>query len=369
MAALLDPATRPFPPATQRASLKIGILTFHRCINYGSYWQARCLVEGLRARGLDAVLLDHDDAQVNRAEWRCAFQPLLPERTPRSDFPAYRQKARAVLQEASALPLSRRFPLHQPEEMEEYDLVLIGSDEVWNMRHPWYGGKAAFYGHGLKAKRIASYAASFGNQESGLEGWWAELLRGLSAISVRDDNSARIVREATGIDPALVLDPCLQFPPQVRPAESEQGSYVAVYGHSFPGWYRERVCGWARQRGYRLVSIGYRNDWADEQRIEAGPVAFAELVAGAEAVATNFFHGCVFALVNGRPFACASSPYRSNKIRGLMQKLGAVAHLTSQEDDADRIGTLLTQPLDPAIDQHLGALRIQSNQYLAYVLG
>ena len=52
---------------------KIGVLTFHRCINYGSYWQARCLVEGLRARGHDAVLLDHDSPQVNRAEWRCAL--------------------------------------------------------------------------------------------------------------------------------------------------------------------------------------------------------------------------------------------------------------------------------------------------------
>ena len=31
--------------------MKIGVLTFHRCINYGSYWQARSLVEGLRSRG------------------------------------------------------------------------------------------------------------------------------------------------------------------------------------------------------------------------------------------------------------------------------------------------------------------------------
>ena len=58
---------------------KIGVLTFHRCINYGSYWQARCLVEGLRARGLDAVLLDHDSPRANRAEWRCAFQPMLSQ--------------------------------------------------------------------------------------------------------------------------------------------------------------------------------------------------------------------------------------------------------------------------------------------------
>jgi hypothetical protein len=32
-------------------ALKVRILTFHKCINYGSYWQARCRVEVLRARG------------------------------------------------------------------------------------------------------------------------------------------------------------------------------------------------------------------------------------------------------------------------------------------------------------------------------
>ena len=47
---------------------RIGVLTFHRCINYGSYWQARCLTEGLRRRGHDAGLLDHRSARVNRAE-------------------------------------------------------------------------------------------------------------------------------------------------------------------------------------------------------------------------------------------------------------------------------------------------------------
>src|SRR5437867_7124074 len=48
---------------------KVGVLTFHHCINYGSYWQARCLVEGLRARGHDAVILDHRSRRADAAEW------------------------------------------------------------------------------------------------------------------------------------------------------------------------------------------------------------------------------------------------------------------------------------------------------------
>ena len=44
---------------------------------------------------------------------------------------------------------------------------------------------------------------------------------------------------------------------------------------------------WAQPRGYPLVSLGYRNDWADEQWLEAGPHDFAHAIMRASAVATN----------------------------------------------------------------------------------
>jgi hypothetical protein len=84
-------------------SRRIGVLTFHRCINYGSYWQARCLVEGLRRDGFDAVLLDHDSPPINRAEWRCALNPTLPNGGSRSDFAAYATKTRAFLKALRSL--------------------------------------------------------------------------------------------------------------------------------------------------------------------------------------------------------------------------------------------------------------------------
>ena len=71
---------------------KIGVLTFHKCINYGSYWQARCLIEGLRAAGHDAILLDHVSERVDRAEWRCALSPHLPAPTAAPDRRLFRAK-------------------------------------------------------------------------------------------------------------------------------------------------------------------------------------------------------------------------------------------------------------------------------------
>jgi len=352
----------------------IGILTFHRCINYGSYWQAKCLVEGLRARGFDALLLDHDSPRANWAEWRCALQPLLPARVPRSDFRLYARKARGFLAALARLPLTRPFPLDQPERIEGVDLVVVGSDEVWNLRHPWYGGCRAFYGDGLAGDRLVSYAASFGNHDAaqGLDPWWADRLRAFRALSVRDENSRVMLRASVGREADLVLDPCLQFPPALASSPAEVSApvpaagpaHVAVYGHSFPDAFAGAVRRWADARGRRLVSIGYRNDWAHEQRIDEGPDGFARLIGASAAVVTNFFHGCVFALLGGKAFACVASPYRSNKVRDLMRAVGTGDRLLDgAETDAD-IARLLESPLHGGVGRRIAALRRRSDRYL-----
>jgi len=350
--------------------MKIGVLTFHRCINYGSYWQARCLVEGLIAMGHDAVLMDHDAGYIRAREWRCAFQPLLPVRSAAGDIRRYGVKARAFLRAFDALPQSARFPLDEPELAERFDAVVVGSDEVWNFAHPWYGYKPVFWGEGLGPARLVAYAASFGNYaEAAIPAGWAEKLARFDAIAVRDANGRRLVRGATGREPAVVLDPCLQFPPPA-PAPSDEGApYVLVYGHNFPDWLGERVRGWAEAAGKRVVSVGYRVDWADTQRIEAGPDAFASLVAGADAVVTNFFHGCVFALLHAKPFVTAPSAYRSNKVHDLVAKLGAERHLIDAGTDAAGFAALLETPIDPAVGAAIAGLRAEGTAFLEAALG
>ena len=247
------------PPSGKR----IGILTFHRCINYGSYWQARCLAEGLRSRGHEVELLDHDCKCIRRAELRCAFQPKLPERTPTRELRHYAEKTRRFLKAIAQLPLSKRFSLHQPERAAEYDAIVVGSDEVWNFRHPWYGSKPIFFGDGLKAGRLVSYAASFGNHSAwdGMNSGWTDKLGRFSALSVRDENSWHLVHNGTGRDPTLVLDPCLQFADAI-PVErkSNERPFALIYGHDFPAWLRTKVRRWASGRGLRLISVGYSKD-------------------------------------------------------------------------------------------------------------
>jgi Polysaccharide pyruvyl transferase len=181
---------------------KMGVLTFHRCINCGSYWQARCLVEGLRARGHDATIVDHDSWRINIAEWKCGFPPVLPTSVPKRDCILYGLKMLEFFRTFALLPRSPRFALENPADMENFDLVVVGSDEVWNLRHPWYGGCSLFFGTGVRARRLAAYAASFGSYAAShaLEQTWAYRLRDFASISVRHENSRSIIKTTLGLE-------------------------------------------------------------------------------------------------------------------------------------------------------------------------
>jgi hypothetical protein len=349
------------------ARKKIGVLTFHKCINYGSYWQARCLVEGLRGEGFDAELIDHHSEQVLRAEARCAFQPMLPVRSSPDHMRGYGAKVRSFCRAFARLPLSQPVPLENPAEMSDYDAVVVGSDEVWNLSHPWYGGARIFYGDGIETPRLISYAGSFGSYSChwGLDEYWTRLLKGFDALSVRDRNSYWLVKGTTGRDPPLVLDPCLQFPNVMDPGSSEdEEPFALVYGHSFPAWFVAAAKRWASRRGVRLRSIGYHNGFADEQVLDAGPLEFARLMRQAKAVITNYFHGCVFALLNGKPLVAATMDYRRNKVHDLAETLHMRERLPDEATPQQAFERLLDSAPPPQVYERLAAVRDQSRQYL-----
>lgn len=347
--------------------MKIGILTFHRCINYGSFWQAKCLADGIKNLGHSVEILDHFSARVNRAEWKCALQPVLPTPVPRSDYQWYKQKIEKFFEAFCSLPLSKPFPLENPALMDEYDLVVVGSDEVWNLSHPWYGYYPVFYGEGIRARQLISYAASFGNYDVT---WkpdqnWVNKLYHFNKISVRDRNSQMIIGNILGFEPETVLDPCLQFPINL---ETKKLPYIAVYGHNFSDSFIKRVVHYAGTRKLPLISIGYRNDWADEQWLSAGPHEFATCISKSSAVVTNFFHGCVFSLLSSKPFACETSSYRNHKIQDLLIRVNALANLITEDSENKQFNTAMSETLDSGISSQIEHLRNSSEAWLKSAL-
>ena len=348
--------------------MKIGILTFHRCVNYGAYWQARCLLEHVQSLGHDVRLLDHISQRSIRAEWPRLMRPTRP--APKTDVCRSVKKICKFLLAQQRFPRTRTFSPARPPEFDDLDCIIVGSDEVWNIIHPWYGNEPLFFGEGLKPRRLISYAPSFGNYNAaqGLPPAAADRLRRFHRVSVRDYNSAQIVRDALGVEPAMVLDPCLQFFPKsfAQTPPSTEPEYLLVYAtHLAPGFVHE-VRQWARARQLRIVSIGYRQAWADLSLPAAGPEDFLRSFQGARAVVTSFFHGCIFSLRFDRPFVAQVPDYRANKVNGLLQTVGASERFVP--NGSSLRPELLDEPLARAVMSEIDRHRKISSDYLEEAL-
>ena len=64
--------------------------------------------------------------------------------------------------------------------------------------------------------------------------------------------------------------------------------------------------------GY-LAGLGVSDaeDLAGEVFLQVAPNDFVTFMAHAQAIVTSFFHGCIFALLNEKPFVCENSSSRS----------------------------------------------------------
>lgn len=91
-------------------------------------------------------------------------------------------------------------------------------------------------------------------------------------------------------------------------------------------------------------------------------------MADAAAVVTNFFHGCIFSLLNAKPFACVSSPYRANKVSDLIQLLSAERHLVTEATEPALMQHILRNPIEERVFSRIAELRVQSQGFLEKAL-
>lgn len=124
------------------------------------------------------------------------------------------------------------------------DCLVIGSDEVFNciQKNSNVGYSLELFGKNNHAKKLITYAASFGNTTlEKLEKYKkanevGALLKKFDAISVRDANSGTIVEQLTGKEPVYNLDPVLTYDymnccdkiPQVQTNEK----YLILYAYA-----------------------------------------------------------------------------------------------------------------------------------------
>jgi hypothetical protein len=245
------------------------------------------------------------------------------------------KKQRAFGRDQTKLQLSDFTTNPESVKQMEYDVLVVGSDVVWN--HMIFGYDELYFG-GVPAKRKISYAPSFGwvNAKGELPISLKEDLSRFDAISVRDENSKEIIQSVLGIDPPLVLDPTLiyDFKEEERSSvwPSRLGNYLLVYAYSVNEKTIKSVREYAAQNNLKIIAVGYREDWCDMNLMSIGPLEWLSLFKNAHTVLTSTFHGLVFSLKNEKNFFYISNNKAKNRVVSLLNTCGIKTELPFMTD-------------------------------------
>lgn len=299
--------------------MKVGIMSMQRIRNYGSYMQAlglKLLVEEL---GHQVEFVDYKADCI--FSYRGTIKAMRSYRKLKSFVYDYQEKKKcAVFQEEQKkflkdyeniylkkLGITKKRKYHS-----NVDVLIIGSDEVFNclQENPEVGYSLELFGHHNQAKKLISYAASFGNttlsrlQECDVEKEIQESLKQFDALSVRDENSFHIVESLLGKKPSVHLDPvlvsdfssCLKDTVTIR-------DYMIVYGYTgrFTKKEEEQIVAFAKKEKKKLVCVGGTQRFC-EQYLSCAPEELLAYFAHADFIITETFHGTIFSIINRKPF-------------------------------------------------------------------
>lgn len=301
--------------------MQIGIITVHDSANFGSFLQAYALQHVLVEMGHKVYFIrTRDDEYLRSLYYKSIISKKLlkhPLRTLR-EHNWGKQKYQAFTEEQKC------FEMIETPDDEKLDLVIIGSDELWNVCTPVFR-KPVFYGAGVKVPTIA-YAISAGKAPYSELIKYKELpdlIKKIDKITVRDENTDNIVTKICGTKPQTVCDPTLLvksdiFRKEYHNSYLEKNPYILIYSYSITPQMREAIIKFARKKGLKLVSACFYFDWCDYNFV-CSPLDFCSVLTNASYVITTTFHGTIFSFLNHKEFI--SIP-QSPKVNDVLHKVG-----------------------------------------------
>jgi hypothetical protein len=307
-------------------SKKIGLLTFHdpEHRNYGAILQCHALCSVLRGMGHGVEVIhylrrgDRLGLAGRLRGWaRGQFAPPVFDRFL-----------------GDHIPVSPPYPT--PADLRrarhDYDLVIVGSDQVWR---PQYGGAEPliyfldFLDEGVR--RVA-YAASFGEDKwqgtDALADKARMALKRFAAVSVRERSGVAVCRDTFGIVATQALDPTLLagrdcFDGIGLPAEVGPAGIVSYRLHADVDFDE------SLEHVREATNLPVRNLRPDPRTFLGKSyrrfIPVPDWLAGirdAAFVVTDSFHAVCFSLLFERPFVCIPNRRRGvARLRDLLTEL------------------------------------------------
>lgn len=343
--------------------MKIGIVTVYNTENCGSFLQAYAMQKALQKRGHRVCFLKGVVSTQKKYWYRLlqAAKYILKfdfriARELTETYPIYRR-------------LHRRFSV--AETLEEMDLVVYGSDTVWNIADEYFGKHwKRFLGYGVKTKKI-SYAASAGSTEIEEFTKNPEIKNALSefaGLGVRDIPTGQIVRNLLPdredvvqvADPTMLLD--WEDYEEISAKCPEKEFVLVYYFGKMPEQMIQKICTFAKERNKKIIAFGNR-PWADIE-LPYDPRLMLGYYKNADYVITNTFHGNIFSILFQKQFVSFGKQKR--KVCALLKEFGLTERLLDETEEFEKI---ILQEIDYSkVSQTLKEKREVSYQYLEQFL-
>lgn len=305
--------------------MKIGILTFHCADNYGAVLQCYALQETLKTLGHEVEIINYRPQYLIKPYKIFSKERIKSKNIFKSSIKFAREiltiHRRKELQSAfkrfrtTFLHISSTILQSHNNISPEYDIYIVGSDQIWNTKitnklDPIYFGK---FNIPKYKKRCISYAASMEVQGNNIKNntILRSLLKNLDAISVRENNLAHTLEPLTNKKIYTVLDPTLLAPEHIWsklivPIKLTR-PYILIYQVRKSPKTQIIARNLAIQLGCEVfeISTNIKNIIRPRRTIEdASPEKFISLIKYARCIVTTSFHGTAFSIIFKKDFYC-----------------------------------------------------------------
>lgn len=243
------------------------------------------------------------------------------------------------------------------------DLIVLGSDEIWNLCGSGY--HPLKFGTGLENQRTIAYAPSVGavTEETAVPEDVFSGLKHLDRISGRDVESLKFVERACGRKAEKMLDPTFLYNfdmdierENIKPKPYR---YILIYDCKLTEPMAKQLQEYAKKNDLKIIGAGDYKTFYDEGFIDLTPYEWVDLFRNAEKVITGTFHGTVFSIKYNKSVLCyPTEKNRINKIRSLLSDMKIASRLLEVGCEDDFI-PLLDTPMDYTETRNYIAQKIQ----------
>ena len=248
----------------------------------------------------------------------------------------------------------------------QYDCCVIGSDEVFNcMTGASWGFTGQLFGDVRQADRVITYGASAGatvpeELPDEVKDRIREAFQNVSAFSVRDENTRRMVAMLTDkpvaehFDPVLIGDFDAELKETRLPKDLPE-RYCVVYSYYNRIRRKEEIEAlqdFCRKHRMEIVTVGAPQMWA-RNFAPMDPFQVLRVFENAAFAVTDTFHGTIFSARFADRFAVMTRSNNENKLTDLIDRLGIQSHrvtsfaqldaIYEQKNNRERVREICTQ--------------------------